>query len=139
MAALALPLAAMDSMAGHETVGLENGGPAQAALIEEMRTLDAVFREIVSSVALGDADGVAKAIDRMHGKKERTEQALDSGKIRLPKHPEKTALFRKLDGEFHAGLKMLENAALRGDRKAMVGVTQRLIARCAGCHATFRK
>ena len=138
-AAFALALPAYDSVAGddHQPHALESG--LEGALVEEMRTLDMVFRDIVSNVALGNNEAVVETFDRMHGKKERTEEALHARKITLPKNPDKAVLFKKLDGEFHADLRMLERAARKDEQDKMVTITQRLLARCVACHATFRK
>ncbi len=135
LAALLLPLFSHDPAA----VAVEQGNGAATALIEEMMALDAAFREIVSAVALGNGKAVMESIETMHGKKEHTEEALHAGKITLPKNPDKLTLFRRLDSEFHADLRMLENAARKDDRDRMVEITQRLLGRCVTCHDTFRK
>lgn len=110
-----------------------------SALVEEMHRLDASFREIVSAVAVGDGARVAQAIEEMHGAKEKTGEAMHAGEITLPKNPDKIGLFKKLDHEFHAGLKSLRNSAVKGNRAGMVSATQRLLGQCAGCHKVFRK
>lgn len=117
----------------------DRDAPLEGALIEEMRTLDMVFREIVSSVAIGNNEAVIETFDHMHGKKEKTEEALHARRINLPKNPDKVVLFKKLDGEFHAELRMLERAARHNEQQNMVTITQRLLARCVGCHDIFRK
>lgn len=111
----------------------------RGALVEEMHRLDASFREIVSAVALGDGARVARAIEDLHGAREKTEEALHAGEITLPKNPDKAELFKKLDHEFHTGLKALSHAAVKGNRAGMVSATQRLLGQCAGCHRVFRK
>ncbi len=138
-AAVLLPLAAGFERAGQAAPGKQAAATLDTALLDEMHALDAAFRKIVSSVALGDSDEVARIINTMHVSRERTEEALDAGKITLPRNRDKSALFRKKDAEFHADMRMLEKTAVKGDRESMIKITQRLLGRCADCHATFRK
>jgi len=138
-AAFALALFACESTAGNDPPVHEEAAGLEGALREEMRTLDAVFREIVSNVALGNSAGVVETLDHMHGKKEQTEEALQAKKIILPKNPDKVVLFKKLDGEFHGELRMLERAAMKNEQEKMLAITHRLLTRCVECHATFRK
>lgn len=140
-AALLLPLLSFDSRADDDhsdRAALENDDTLDSALIEEMHTLDAVFRDIVSDVALGNSAAVVETLDHMHGKKERTEEALRSKRLHLPRNADKTILFKKLDGEFHADLRMLERAARNDEKEYMVAITKRLLERCVTCHTTFR-
>ena len=135
----ALSLVAYDSMAGDGHPQIAETDGLEGALLDEMRTLDMVFRDIVSNVAIGNSAGVIETLDHMHGKKEKTEEALHARRLHLPKNPDKVVLFKKLDGEFHADLRMLERAARKDEQAKMVAITQRLLARCAACHETFRQ
>jgi len=122
--------------AGQEKV---NSDKLEMALVDEMRTLDEVFRDIVSNVVLGNNEAVVATFDHMHGKREMTEEALGAKKLHLPKNPDKVVLFKKLDGEFHGDMRMLERAARKNDRDKMLTITQRLLGRCVACPDTFRK
>lgn len=113
--------------------------PSANPLIEEMRALDAAFREIVSGVAVGDGHRVLSAIETLHGSMEKTQHALHAGEIKLPRNPQKVKEFEKFDKEFHGELEALAKAAERGDGKMMASFTKRLIDGCVMCHGEFRK
>lgn len=108
-------------------------------LIEEMRALDAAFREIVSGVAVGNGHRVLSAIETLHGSMEKTRHALHAGEIKLPRNPQKIKEFEKFDKEFHGELEALAKAAEKGDGKMMASFTKRLIDGCVMCHGEFRK
>lgn len=108
------------------------------ALVEEMRALDAVFREVVSAVALGDGNRVHHALESMHGKMEKTQEDLHSGKVSLRKNASKAAEFEKMDKDFHAKLEALGKAAHKGDGKGMTELTKKLLDGCVSCHKKFR-
>ena len=108
------------------------------ALVEEMKALDAVFREVVSAVALGDGHRVHQALESMHGKMEKTQEALHAGKVVLRKNAAKAAEFEKMDREFHKSLEALGQASHKGDRKGMTMITKKLLDGCVACHEKFR-
>ena len=108
------------------------------ALVEEMKALDAVFREVVSAVALGDGHKVHQALESMHGKMEKTQEALHAGKVVLRKNAAKAAEFEKMDKDFHARLETLGRAARKGDSKGMTEITKKLLDGCLSCHNKFR-
>lgn len=120
----------------HKTSG--GAEPAEGALVEEMRALDGVFREVVSAVALGDAHRVHMALESMHGKMEKTQEALHKGEVKLRKNAAKAAEFEKMDKEFHAGLEKLAKAAHDGRRQEMTAITKKLLDGCVSCHEKFR-
>jgi cytochrome c556 len=111
---------------------------SSGALVEEMKALDAVFREVVSAVALGDGHRVHKALESMHGKMEKTQEALHAGEVKLKRNASKAAEFEKMDKDFHANLEMLAKAAHKGDRQNMTAVTKKLLDGCVACHNQFR-
>ncbi|OGP94001.1 MAG: hypothetical protein A2V53_02290 [Deltaproteobacteria bacterium RBG_19FT_COMBO_56_10] len=115
----------------HEAAG-------SGALIEEMKALDAVFREVVSAVALGDGHRVHQALESMHGRMEKTQEALHKGEVKLRKNASKMAEFEKMDKEFHANLESLAGAANKGDRQNMTVVAKKLLDGCVACHNQFR-
>ncbi len=108
-------------------------------LIEEMRTLDTVFRDVVSAVALGDTGGVHKALEPMHGTMEKTHEGMREGSVVIPKNANRIKEFTTMDREFHEKLESLDKAALRNDQKNMLLLTKELLNRCVQCHKMFRK
>ena len=113
--------------------------PGVNPLVEEMRRLDAAFKEIVSGVALGDGVRVHRAIEGMHGAREKTEEALHAGEIKPPKNSGALEKFEKMDREFHGNLEKLAGAASKNDRQGMLRLTKKLMDGCVGCHAAYRK
>jgi len=108
-------------------------------LVEEMRRLDGVFKEIVSGVALGDGEQVHRAIEGMHGTMEKTQEALHAGEVKPPKNAGKLEEFERMDKEFHSNLEKLAGAASRNNGKEMLSLTKKLMDGCVGCHSAFRK
>jgi cytochrome c556 len=132
----ASPLAALSADHSHHKAA---GSPASGgALIEEMKALDAVFREVVSAVALGDGHRVHLALESMHGKMEKTQEALHAGEVKLRKNASKAAEFEKMDKAFHADLEKLAKAAHDNDRQKMTAFTKKLLDGCVACHNQFR-
>lgn len=117
----------------------EKALPAQNPLKDEMQTLNAVFQKVVTAVSLGDGEAVAGALHSMHGKEERTAEALHSGAARPPKNADKIEEFERLDREFHMELDRLASAARKNDRQKMLELTKRLLDGCVGCHSAFRR
>jgi len=109
------------------------------ALIDEMRALDAAFRDIVSGVAVNDGHKVLSAIETLHGSMEKTRHALHAGEVKLPRNPHKMREFEKFDKEFHGELEALARAAERDDGKMMISLTKKLLDGCVRCHGEFRK
>ncbi len=108
------------------------------ALVDEMRKLDAAFREIVSGVALGDGHRVHMAIEPLHGTMEKTQGALHHGDIKLRKNPQDVKVFEKMDRDFHKDLEALAQAAQKNDAKRMNELTKKLLDGCVSCHNSFR-
>lgn len=124
--------------ADHKHHKAANASAGSGALIEEMRTLDAVFKEVVSAVALGDGHRVQLALESMHGKMEKTQEAVHKGEVKLRKNASKIAEFEKMDNAFHADLEMLAKAAHKGDRQNMTAYAKKLLDGCVACHNQFR-
>lgn len=108
-------------------------------LIEEMRSLDNSIREIVSAVATAEGERVIRSIESLHGLRERTHQAIESGKIRLPRNQHRIKEFLKLDMKFHAELDLLLKAARKNNQRKMLIITKRLLDGCVNCHRVFKK
>lgn len=141
VAALAIsasPMAAIPADHSHHKASHHNDAASANALIEEMRALDSVFREIVSAVALGDGGRVHQAIEGMHGRMEKTQEALHAGHVKLRKNASKVAEFERMDKEFHANLEKLAGAAHKGDSQNMTLFTKKLLDGCVSCHKQFR-
>ncbi len=115
-----------------------HGGHGSDPLKEEMAILDRAFREIVSSVAQLDPEGVISALKPLKGTMERTHEALHSGVVHLGKGSGKEKQFVEMDRKFHHGLEELEDAAKRGDIEEMTGLTKSLLEGCVACHSTFK-
>lgn len=132
---MATPVAALAAEHGHHET---TDGAGKNALVEEMRALDAVFREVVSAVAVGDGARVHRALESMHGKMEKTQEALHKGEAVLRKNADKAAEFEKMDRDFHERLATLGRAAERGDVASMTAVTKKLLSSCVACHERFK-
>jgi cytochrome c556 len=128
-------LAALPGIVHADDTPTPSGNP----LVQEMRTLDQAMCGIVSAVALGDGARVRAALEPLHSAREKTEQALESGAIKLPKNPQRLAEFAKRDTAFHADLERLAAAAGRNDQLQMLTVTKKLLDGCVACHQTFRR
>lgn len=113
-------------------------GASTNALIDEMRQLDAAFREIVSAVALGDGHRVHEAVHSLHGTMEKTQEALHHGEVKLRKNAARAKEFERMDHEFHADLESLAKAAHSSDIQKMSGLTKKLLDGCVSCHTIFR-
>jgi len=107
-------------------------------LIEEMRILDNVFREVVSAVALGDGERVYDALHSMHGTMEKTHEGVHHGTVKLVKNADKLETFVTMDKEFHGELDKLAAAAKKNDQQAMLTLSKGLLDGCVKCHGMFR-
>jgi cytochrome c556 len=113
-------------------------GLSDNPLIEEMVKLDAVFREVVSGVSLGDGARVHQALEAMHGTMEKTHEGVHYGTVQIPKNSGRVKEFVDLDKKFHAKLDTLATAAHKNDQQAMLKLTKELLDGCVQCHRTFR-
>ena len=114
----------------------EHGGNP---LIEEMIVLDAVFRDVVSAVAMSDGHRVHEALEKMHGTMEKTHEGVKHGSVTLKKNANRMSEFVEQDKQFHGKLEGLAKAAHRNDGSAMLSLTKDLLDRCVRCHRDFRK
>ncbi len=108
-------------------------------LIEEMRALDGVFRDIVSGVALNDAPRVQAAVEKMHGTMEKTHEGVKHGTVVLRKNAEHLSEFIEQDEQFHRLLEDLAGAARKKESQEMLSLTKKLLDGCVQCHREFRK
>ena len=130
---------AVSAMHDHGKMKIAPAASGPNPLIEEMVTLDEVFREVVSAVALGDGRRVHQALESMHGAMEKTHEGVHAGTVRTPKNADKIGEFVRMDKEFHDKLESLAQAAHKNDLKNMVLLTQQLLDECVRCHSMFRK
>jgi len=129
--------------AGHDNNSGHSPAPTPAAapdpLIEEMLTLDSVFRNVVSAVAIADAEKVQKAMTPMHGAMEKTHEGIHAGTVTLPKNAAKIGEFVKRDRKFHEMLEALDRAAGLNHQQEMLRITKQLLDGCVQCHRVFRR
>ena len=114
----------------------EHGGDP---LIEEMVALDAVFRDVVSGVAMSDGHRVHGALEKMHGTMEKTHEGMKHGSVTLKKNANRLNEFVEQDKQFHGKLEDLAQAAPKNDGSAMLSLTKELLDRCVMCHKDFRQ
>ena len=129
----------------HHTSEYKHGAPAQSKhehggnpLIEEMVALDAVFRDVVSGVAVSDGHRVHEALEKMHGTMEKTHEGVKHGTVTLKKNANRMNDFVTQDKQFHGKLEDLAMAAHKNDSNAMLSLTKDLLDRCVKCHRDFR-
>ena len=108
-------------------------------LIEEMVALDAVFRDVVSAVAMSDGHRVHEALEKMHGTMEKTHEGVKHGSVTLKKNANRMSDFVEQDKQFHGKLEELAKAAHKNDGSAMLSLTKDLLDRCVKCHRDFRQ
>lgn len=120
----------------HHADGHKHGGNP---LIEEMVALDAVFRDIVSGVAMSDGQRVYGALEKMHGTMEKTHAGVKHGTVTLKKNADRMTEFVEQDKQFHGKLEDLAKAAHKNEGSAMLTLTKELLDRCVKCHRDFRK
>ena len=107
-------------------------------LIDEMVALDAVFRDVVSGVAMSDSHRVHEVLKKMHGTMEKTHTGVKHGTVTLKKNADRLNEFVEQDKQFHDKLEDLAKAAHKNDSSAMVSLTKELLDRCVKCHRDFR-
>jgi cytochrome c556 len=129
--------------AGHDNNAIHSPSPSTSAapnpLIEEMLTLDSVFRNIVSAVALTDAEKIQKAMVPLHGAMEKTHEGIHAGTVTLPKNAARIGEFVERDRKFHDMLEALDRAAGHNHQQEMLRITKQLLDGCVQCHRMFRK
>lgn len=123
---------------GHEHMQHHDASHAPNALVQEMIKLDAVFREVVSGVAMADGARVHKALEAMHGTMEKTHEEVGTGHVTLKKNADKLPQFVAMDKTFHASLEQLAHAAHEGNQERMLTITQGLLKGCVQCHQDYK-
>lgn len=115
-----------------------HAGHGENPLLDEMVKLDAVFRDVVSGVSLGNGARVHDALEAMHGTMEKTHEGVHHGTVVIPKNADRVKEFVALDKQFHQRLEALAHAAHKNDQNAMVKITKELLDGCVQCHRMFR-
>jgi cytochrome c556 len=137
LAAFPPPCAALDDRRDHVQEAAQPS--ATNALVDEMKTLDNAFRDIVSAVALSDTAKVHEALQSMHGAMEKTHEGMRAGTVILPKNATRSKEFIERDKKFHEKLDALDRAVRRNNPREMLRITKQLLDGCVLCHQTFRK
>jgi hypothetical protein len=106
------------------------------AVQAEMRMLECAMQRAVAAIARDDLAAIPAAIHVVHGAKQRTHQALESGAYK-PAGGD-LAAFVAMDETFHRTLETLVEAANARDHAATATALGASLAQCQGCHATFR-
>jgi cytochrome c556 len=131
------PCAALDEHHDHFQDSMQ--ASTTSPLVEEMKTLDNAFRDIVSAVALSDTAKVHASLQSMHGAMEKTHEGMHTGTVVLPKNASRSKEFMERDKIFHEKLDALDRAARRDNRREMLRITKQLLDGCVQCHQTFGK
>ena len=113
--------------------------PIQSPLIEEMTICDRAFGSIVTAVAIGNSDGIHKAIETTHSTIEKIRVGVQTGAVTLPKNTLRVKDFLELDQKFQDKLDALDRAARHNNQREMLRITNMLLSTCVKCHQTFRK
>lgn len=106
------------------------------AVQSEMRMLECAMQRAVAAIARDDLAAIPAAIHVVHGAKQRTHQALESGAYQPTGGDLET--FVSMDETFHRTLEALVEAASARDHAATATALGASMAQCQGCHATFR-
>jgi cytochrome c556 len=104
-----------------------------------MQLLAAALETGVRGIGVGDVRQLEQALHRVHAAKGDSEAALESGKYRPPKNPERVARFQELDREFHQKLEHMVAGSRANDVQAVAVATASALQSCQGCHSEFRR
>lgn len=104
----------------------------------EMRILNDAVRDSVTAIAYNRLDAIEPAIHKVHAARELTEQALESGTYKLPKHADQLEAFKAQDEAFHRELVKLLKAAKANDLVATTTQLGVVLEGCTGCHTRYR-
>lgn len=118
--------------------GLPDCGSLQGdnAVMTEMRQLECALQRAVAAVGRDDLAVIPELIHVVHGAKQNTAKALETGAYKVPNDDVKG--FVAMDEAFHASLVGLLQAAKANDHAATGAALGTVLAQCQGCHATYR-
>ena len=107
-------------------------------LKEEMRLLDDAFKNLMDALILNKPGIIEEPFHAVHKAKEKTEAALHSGKVKLPKNHEKLEDFVEMDEAFHEKLKKLIGASRKRDMEKIKTITHDILDQCVECHEAYK-
>ena len=113
--------------------------PPLNAVQHEMRLLLAALQGTVAAIADNDLARVPSLIHGIHDARDATDAAIENGRYKPPKNPDKIAAFKAMDDSFHAQLVALVKAAQADDLAATRSQFVTVLQQCQGCHALFRE
>ena len=108
-------------------------------LKEEMMLLDRAYKNLIDAIALNKPGIIEGPFQEFLNAKPKTDDALKTGKITLPKNNDRMMMFEKLDEEFHRNVKILMESSKKGDMRMVQGMAHKLLNGCIHCHANFRQ
>lgn len=117
----------------------QHGAGVENPLKEEMRLLDVAFKNLIDSILTNDPKGIEGPFHEVHHAKLKTEKALESGGITLPRNHDKMKAFKEMDGRFHETLEGILKAAVAKDMEEVRKKTHEALDGCVQCHTMFRK
>lgn len=131
---------------GHQVAEATAGGShaADAApstgnpVRDEMIALREAYITLIDAVLHDKPETVEEAFHKVHELREKTEEALHAGQVRLPRNGDRLEEFVKLDEEFHASVEKAVEAARAKDRRALTREAQAMLDRCVTCHERYR-
>lgn len=110
----------------------------ESPLKAEMRLLNSAYINLITSLIFNNPGAIAEPFHEVLKAKAVTEEALQKGKLKLPKNNDKIKKFIEMDEQFHKDTEELLAAARRGNMKWVEGVTNKLLDGCIQCHKMFR-
>ena len=120
--------------------GINKAASAESnPLKEEMRLLDGAYKILIDAIALNNPGIIEGPFQEVLNAKPKTDDALKTGKITLPKNNDRMMMFEKLDEEFHRNVKILMESSKKGDMRMVQGMAHKLLNGCIHCHANFRQ
>jgi hypothetical protein len=125
-------------LAASHAHGAPPASPGSNPVQVEMRLLEGALATAPSLFASGDLRPLEHALHGVHGARENTDDALESGSYRLPRNADQVARFRQLDAAFHADLERLAEHAAKSELEPAASAYGRVLSACNGCHAEFR-
>jgi ubiquinone/menaquinone biosynthesis C-methylase UbiE/cytochrome c556 len=109
------------------------------AVQHEMRLLLAALQGAVAAIADDDLARVPSLIHGIHEARDATEAAIENGRYKPPKNPDRIDAFKAMDDSFHEQLVTLVKAAQANDLAATTTQFGAVLQQCQGCHALFRE
>lgn len=138
MLAAGISLAAVAVLAAPDADHKPGADKPPNAVQLEMRLLEAAMQQSVAAIAKGDVRALPKQLHAVHMAGGDTSKALTDGSYKLPQRPHDVDAFLALDKAFHTEMIKMVKAARKNDVATTSIQFGKLMARCHGCHATYR-